>query len=107
MIVNVTRGTVSNWEAGRLRPADKYLKRLDEAWNTGGHFERLHLFASTGHDPDWYRQYLQYEGAAKIIRCTTGRQSRPCRRQRHTPRRSSRRPVAALLTRMKRGELGL
>lgn len=39
MIVNVTRGTVSNWEAGRLRPAEKCLKRLDESWNTGGHFE--------------------------------------------------------------------
>ncbi len=53
MIVHVTRATVSNWEAGRLRPRDTYMRRLDQAWETGGHFERLHMFACGGHDPDW------------------------------------------------------
>ncbi|MFA1545021.1 helix-turn-helix domain-containing protein [Actinomadura chokoriensis] len=73
MIVRVTRGTVSNWEAGRLRPRDSYLKRLDEAWNTGGHFERLYMFACNGHDPDWYKQYLQYEQAARNIEVYHGK----------------------------------
>ncbi|MEU8125552.1 helix-turn-helix transcriptional regulator, partial [Spirillospora sp. NPDC049024] len=53
LVVKATRGTVSNWEAGRFRPSDACMKRLDEAWNTGGHFERLHMFACAGHDPDW------------------------------------------------------
>lgn len=73
MIVKSTRGTVSNWEAGRFRPSDTCMKRLDEAWNTGGHFERLHMFACAGHDPDWFRQYVQYEMASEIIKVFHGK----------------------------------
>lgn len=73
MVVKVTRGTVSNWEAGRLRPTDKSMKRLDEAWDTGGHFERLHRYACSGHDPDWFRQYVQYETAADVIKIFHGK----------------------------------
>lgn len=73
MIVRVTRGTVSNWEAGRLRPRDTCLKLLDEKWNTGGHFERLYMFACRGHDPDWYKQYLQYERGAGNIEVYHGK----------------------------------
>ncbi|QKW38449.1 helix-turn-helix transcriptional regulator [Actinomadura sp. NAK00032] len=73
MIVHVTRATVSNWEAGRLRPRAIYMKRLDEAWNTGGHFERLFMFACSGHDPDWYKQYLQYERGASNIEVYHGK----------------------------------
>ncbi|MEV3923008.1 helix-turn-helix domain-containing protein [Actinomadura coerulea] len=73
LVVKATRGTVSNWEAGRFRPSDTCMKRLDEAWNTGGHFERLHMFACAGHDPDWFRQYVQYEMAAEIIKVFHGK----------------------------------
>lgn len=74
LLLHVTRGTVSNWEAGRLRPSDKHLKRLDEAWNTGGHFERLHRYASQGHDlGGWFKQYVQYEGAAEAIKIFNGK----------------------------------
>ncbi|GAA4316499.1 Scr1 family TA system antitoxin-like transcriptional regulator [Actinomadura luteofluorescens] len=73
LVVKVTRGTVSNWEAGRFRPSDTCMKCLDKAWNTGGHFERLHLFACAGHDPDWFRQYIQYEMAAEIIKVFHGK----------------------------------
>jgi hypothetical protein len=73
LIVKVTRATVSNWEAGRFRPSDTCMKRLDEAWNTGGHFERLHTFACAGHDPDWFRQYVQYEMDAEIIKTFHGK----------------------------------
>ncbi|WP_349666483.1 DUF5753 domain-containing protein [Actinomadura xylanilytica] len=48
-------------------------KRLDKAWGTGGHFERLHLFACTGHDPDWFKQYVQYEMVAEIIKVFHGK----------------------------------
>src|SRR4051794_39000616 len=73
LIVKVTRGAVSNWEAGRMRPSDKCLKRLDEAWNTGGHFERLHMYACTGHDPDWFEQYVKYESGASVIKAYHGK----------------------------------
>jgi transcriptional regulator with XRE-family HTH domain len=73
LIVKVTRGTVSNWEAGRLRPGDAYMKRLDQAWDTGGHFERLHMYACTGHDPDWFKQYVQYEVAADVLKVFHGK----------------------------------
>ncbi|MGP4023460.1 helix-turn-helix domain-containing protein [Actinomadura sp. 3N407] len=72
-IVRVARGTVSNWEAGRLRPGDRYMAILDKAWNTGGHFQRLHHYATTGHDPDWFKQYIQYENAAEIIKVYHGK----------------------------------
>ncbi|MEU5992348.1 DUF5753 domain-containing protein [Spirillospora sp. NPDC047418] len=49
------------------------MKRLDEAWNTGGHFERLFMFACSGHDPDWYKQYLQYERGATNIEVYHGK----------------------------------
>ncbi|MFI0371177.1 helix-turn-helix domain-containing protein [Actinomadura sp. 1N219] len=72
-IVHVARGTVSNWEAGRLRPGDQYMAILDKAWNTGGHFQRLHHYATTGHDPDWFKQYIQYERGAVILKAYHGK----------------------------------
>jgi hypothetical protein len=72
-IVHVTRATVSNWEAGRLRPRDTHLKHLDRAWDTGGHFERLHMYATKGHNPAWLKQYVQYEGAADVIKAYHGK----------------------------------
>ncbi|GLZ12525.1 transcriptional regulator [Actinomadura sp. NBRC 104425] len=72
-IAKVARGTVSNWEAGRLRPREEYLVRLDKAWDTGGHFQRLLWYARTGHDPDWFKQYVQYEQMADIIKVYHGK----------------------------------
>lgn len=71
-VVRAARGTVSNWEAGRLRPQDDHMKRLDEAWNTGGHFQRLLYYARSGHDPDWFKQYMQYESGADVIKVYHG-----------------------------------
>jgi len=72
-VMYVTRGTVSNWEAARGRPSDRHLRLLDEAWNTGGHFQRLYRYATQGHDPDWFRQYVQYEEAAEVIKVFQGK----------------------------------
>ncbi|RFU41385.1 XRE family transcriptional regulator [Actinomadura logoneensis] len=73
LIAKVTRGSVCNWEAGRARPTEEHMQRLDAAWCTGGHFERLLHYAKTGHDPDWFKQYLQYEAAAKVIKLYHGK----------------------------------
>ncbi|WP_375039479.1 helix-turn-helix transcriptional regulator [Actinomadura sp. NTSP31] len=72
LIVKAARGTVSNWEAGRRRPKNDHMKRLDDAWDTGGHFQRLLYYACTGHDPDWFKQYIQYESAADVIKVYHG-----------------------------------
>ncbi|RSN69977.1 helix-turn-helix domain-containing protein [Actinomadura sp. WAC 06369] len=73
LVVKVARGTVSNWEAGRHRPNDDHMALLDKAWNTGGHFQRLMHYARTGHDPDWFKQYVQYEAAAEVIKVYNGK----------------------------------
>ncbi|WUI02153.1 helix-turn-helix transcriptional regulator [Spirillospora sp. NBC_00431] len=77
LIVNVARGTVSNWEAGRFRPDDRNMVALDKAWDTGGHFERLLYYARSGHDPDWFKQFIQYESAADIIKVFHGKSIPP------------------------------
>lgn len=56
-----------------MRPSDKCMKRLDEAWDTGGHFERLHGFACAGHDPNWTEQFFKYEAAASVIKTYHGK----------------------------------
>src|SRR4051794_18435530 len=60
-IIGCVRSTVSNLEAGRLKLAEDQAKKLDAQWGTNGHFLRLLKFARAGHDPDWFRQYTQYE----------------------------------------------
>lgn len=75
-VVEVARVTGSAGEGSqhcRMRPRDKCCKRLDEVWNTGGHFERLHLFACTGHDPNWFEQFVMYESSASVIKAYHGK----------------------------------
>ncbi|MGC4954979.1 helix-turn-helix domain-containing protein [Actinomadura citrea] len=71
-IIGYVRSHVSNLEAGRVQLDIKQAKLLDEAWETGGHFERLLSFARKGHDPNWFLQHGQYEAAAKVIRIYQG-----------------------------------
>jgi transcriptional regulator with XRE-family HTH domain len=71
-IMDCTRGTVSNIEAGRLKLNEKQAKALDTEWETGGHFERLLWFARTGHDPDWFKQYTRYAAEAWMIKIYHG-----------------------------------
>ncbi|GAA3978990.1 helix-turn-helix transcriptional regulator [Actinomadura viridis] len=65
-IIGCVRSHVANLEAGRARLDMQQARLLDEAWNTGGHFERLLKFARMGHDPDWFQQYSEYELRAGI-----------------------------------------
>jgi hypothetical protein len=67
-VINGTKGWVSNIENGRRRLGDAEAEKLDELWDTGGHFARLMMFAGKGHDPDWGRQHLAHESAASILK---------------------------------------
>jgi transcriptional regulator with XRE-family HTH domain len=71
-IIGAARSTVSNIEAGRRKIDEGQAKTLDKKWNTGGLFELLLWYARTAHDPNWFRQYTQYEAEATVIRIYQG-----------------------------------
>ncbi|MFI0351514.1 helix-turn-helix domain-containing protein [Actinomadura sp. 9N407] len=71
-IIGCVRSHVANLEAGRARIDMKQARLLDEEWDTGGHFQRLLWFARSAHDPDWFKQYVQYEFQASVIRVYQG-----------------------------------
>ncbi|HEU5026817.1 MAG TPA: helix-turn-helix transcriptional regulator [Spirillospora sp.] len=71
-IIGYVRSFVSNLEAGRVQLEMKQARLLDEAWETGGHFQRLVTFARKGHDPNWFLQHGQYEAASNVVRIYQG-----------------------------------
>lgn len=66
--MGVSPQTFSNYEATFRRPDLKGVKALDKAWNTLGHFTRIFTYAQTAHVPDWFREHLEYEARARILR---------------------------------------
>jgi DNA-binding XRE family transcriptional regulator len=73
-VMDCTRHTVSNLEAGRpgFRLNEKQAKAIDALWDTGGHFLRLLRIAKAGHDTDWFRQFTGYEARASMIQMYGG-----------------------------------
>ena len=71
-IIHAARSTVSNMEAGRQRLNEDQAELLDARYGTGHLLRLLLYFARLGHDPDWFRQYTEYEATAKIIRIYQG-----------------------------------
>lgn len=67
-LINVTRGHVNNLERGIRVLADDQARILDQEWRTGGHFLRLLTFARLGHDPDWFKEHVQLEAKADVLR---------------------------------------
>jgi transcriptional regulator with XRE-family HTH domain len=70
--INAARSSVSNIEAGRRKIDERQAKIIDRTWNTGRLFELLLWYARTAHDPDWFRQYSQYEATATTIKIYHG-----------------------------------
>lgn len=71
-LIGAARSTVSNIEAGRHRPHDDQMAALDRKYETGFLFQLLLWFARTAHDPDWFRQYSQYEAQSISMRLYHG-----------------------------------
>ncbi|WP_084549797.1 helix-turn-helix domain-containing protein [Actinomadura rifamycini] len=71
-ILNVARSTVSNMEAGRLRPHEGHLVKLDEKYGTGELLRVMLWYARMAHDPDWFGQFSAYEQEAKSIKIYHG-----------------------------------
>jgi transcriptional regulator with XRE-family HTH domain len=71
-IIGAARSSVSNLEAGRRRPQDDQMRKLDAAYGTGVLFQVLLWFARMAHDPDWGRQIDRYEEEAVSIKTYHG-----------------------------------
>ncbi|RFU39506.1 XRE family transcriptional regulator [Actinomadura logoneensis] len=71
-IIGAARSSVSNMEAGRHKLQVDQARRIDVKLGTGGLFELLLYFARTAHDPNWFRQYSQFERKSDEIRIFHG-----------------------------------
>ncbi|GAA1809760.1 helix-turn-helix transcriptional regulator [Actinomadura chokoriensis] len=71
-IIGVARSSVCNMEAGRQRPQEQHLAKLDAKYGTGRLLQLLLWFARMMHDPDWGRQLLKYEEQANAMRSYHG-----------------------------------
>jgi hypothetical protein len=71
-ILNCVRSTVSRLESGELKLDEHQAQALDHHWETGGHFLRLVTYAKLGHDPDWLKQYEDFEARASLIKTYDG-----------------------------------
>lgn len=67
-IVQRSKSTISRYESGEYRLTEHDCEALDRTWNTGGLFSTLLHYARLGHDPDWLRQYIDYEAQATVIK---------------------------------------
>ncbi|WP_165964543.1 helix-turn-helix transcriptional regulator [Actinomadura sp. KC216] len=71
-VIGVARSSVCNMEAGRQRPQEHHLAKLDAKYGTGMLLQLMLWFARMVHDPDWGRQLLRYEEQASAIRSYHG-----------------------------------
>ncbi|HEX2315362.1 MAG TPA: Scr1 family TA system antitoxin-like transcriptional regulator, partial [Thermomonospora sp.] len=71
-IVGLARSTVSNIEAGRHRLQEEHAEIIDKRFGTGRLIELLLWYARAAHDPDWFRQFTEYEKQATSIKIYHG-----------------------------------
>lgn len=67
-VIKSSASNVSNIEYNRRKLTDEQALALDLRFKTGGHFSRLLRFARLGHDPDWFKQYVDLEDKAGLIK---------------------------------------
>ncbi|WP_242909144.1 DUF5753 domain-containing protein [Actinomadura terrae] len=66
-ILKISEATLSRLEHNQRRLSGDEATKIDKAWGTGGVFGLLVWYASIGHDPQWFAQYLHLERVAEII----------------------------------------
>jgi transcriptional regulator with XRE-family HTH domain len=60
---------VSSVETGQRPPTDEYMRQIDQAFETGGTFERmLSKLSKLDSDPAWLREWIQLECGARLLR---------------------------------------
>ncbi|MEV5573792.1 helix-turn-helix transcriptional regulator [Spirillospora sp. NPDC052269] len=71
-IIGVARSSVSNMEAGRQRPQEDQLRKLDGKYDTGVLLQVMLWFACMEHKPEWGKQLARYEEQASLIKLWHG-----------------------------------
>jgi transcriptional regulator with XRE-family HTH domain len=67
-LINCARSSISRLENNEAKLDDRQAAALDERWQTGGHFGTMLWYARLGHDPDWFKQHLDIEAEASVIK---------------------------------------
>ncbi|GLZ07899.1 transcriptional regulator [Actinomadura sp. NBRC 104412] len=67
-IMGCSKSTVSRLETGELNLDEAQAAALDNTWDTGGLFGFLVWYATLGHDPNWFRQYVDLEVRSSVIK---------------------------------------
>ncbi|MBA9001689.1 helix-turn-helix domain-containing protein [Thermomonospora cellulosilytica] len=67
-IIGASKPTVSRIENGTKRLDETDASKIDRAWNTGGLFAFMVWYATLGHDPEWFQEYVKYEQRAEVMR---------------------------------------
>lgn len=67
-IMQCGKSKVSRIEVGDERVDWQQAELIDRAWETGGLFGYLVWYASIGHDPQWFAQYVEMEQKADMLR---------------------------------------
>ncbi|MFG2089227.1 Scr1 family TA system antitoxin-like transcriptional regulator [Spirillospora sp. NPDC048824] len=67
-VIGAAKQTVCNYEANERRLTEEQAKALDRRWDTGGHFQRLLMYARRAYDLNGRRQHLKYEAVASELR---------------------------------------
>ncbi|MEV4252146.1 helix-turn-helix transcriptional regulator [Spirillospora sp. NPDC049652] len=67
-IMKGSKATVSRIENGHERLSGTQAQLIDKAAHTGGLFTLLVWYASIGHDPQWFAQYVELEQKSSIVR---------------------------------------
>jgi transcriptional regulator with XRE-family HTH domain len=67
-ILNCARSSVSRLENGEAKLDEKQAADLDTTWGTGGHFSTMLWYARLGHDPNWFKQHVDIESQATVIK---------------------------------------
>jgi transcriptional regulator with XRE-family HTH domain len=67
-LINCARSSLSRLENGEAKLDEGQAAKLDERWQTGGHFGTILWYARLGHDPNWFKQHLDIESEASVIK---------------------------------------
>lgn len=67
-IAKTSRSSLSRVELGETRLDGTQARLIDKAWDTHGLFTLLVWYATLGHDPQWFAEYVKYEQQARMIR---------------------------------------
>lgn len=67
-----SRSSISRLESGHTQLKDSEAEILDREWNTGGLLSILLFYARLGHNPNWLKNYLDFEKRAVVMRMYDG-----------------------------------